>query len=220
MKNTTQKLKGRRSLERLWERYSSSLDEPQNNKNIERQNKLLEELENALPFKDQQEHEKWIDVLTTFKFWEDFEELTLSIINRAENERVDNYLDAYNSVAQDVCNDANFYDLFNAFSKLSNGWVEPIEYNWRKWEEELKKNKDDWDFFLTQFKEFYGKDYELMDFYKMGYYGFETSSFPMFYKNDEEGKSDLIDCIFERYVEGLDEDRELWFYQRLIKELI
>lgn len=220
MKCTTNKLKGKRSLERLWERYVSLLDAPQNGKTIDKENKLLEEIEKALPFKDQQEHQKWLEVSETFKFWEDFEELTLSIINRAENERVDHYLEAYNLVAQDICQDANFYDLFNAFSKLSNGWVKPIEGDWKKWEEELKKDENDWKSFTEEFKEFYGKDYELMEFYRMGYYGFETSIFPMFYKNDEDGKSDLIDCIFERYVDGLDEDRELWFYQRLIKELI
>ncbi len=219
MKNTTNKLTSKTNLERLWERVSSSFDERKED-SIEEQNKAIDELEKALPFKDQQEHEKWLGVLSSFKFWEDFEELTLNIINREENERVDSYLDAYNKVAQDVCNDANFYDLFNTFSRLSNGWVKPIEEEWRKWEKELKEDEGDWEYFKEQFKEFYDVEYDSQKLYSMGFYGFEVCSFPMFYKNDEEGKSDLMDCIFERYVDGLDEDRQLWFYQRLIKELI
>lgn len=44
-------------------------------------NKLVEELENNLPFKDRKEHKKWLECLQGFKFWEDFEEMTLNIIN-------------------------------------------------------------------------------------------------------------------------------------------
>ena len=53
---------------------------------FEEQNALLEKIENSLSFKDQQEKEHWLDVLSSYKFWEDFEELTNSIIQREENE--------------------------------------------------------------------------------------------------------------------------------------
>lgn len=45
-------------------------------------NDLVEKLENNLPFKSKKEKENWLDVLMSFKFWEDFEELTLEIIER------------------------------------------------------------------------------------------------------------------------------------------
>lgn len=43
---------------------------------------LVEELENLLPFKNKKEHNEWVDITTTFKFWEDWESVTLKIAQR------------------------------------------------------------------------------------------------------------------------------------------
>lgn len=47
-------------------------------------NNLVEELENNLLFKGKKEHVKWLECLQGFKFWEDFEEMTLNIIEREQ----------------------------------------------------------------------------------------------------------------------------------------
>ena len=43
---------------------------------------LVEELENLLPFKNKREQNKWVDLTTTFKCWEDWESATLDIAQR------------------------------------------------------------------------------------------------------------------------------------------
>lgn len=72
----------KQELLNLWERYSKLVESNQEQENIEEENKLIDQLERNLPFKNQEEHEKWLDIMATYKFWEDFEELTLEIINR------------------------------------------------------------------------------------------------------------------------------------------
>ena len=69
-------------LETLWERFSSLVSEDQTEEVINEENSIIEELEKMMPFENQLEHEHWLDVLQGFKFWEDFEELTLNIIRR------------------------------------------------------------------------------------------------------------------------------------------
>ena len=69
-------------LETLWERFSSLVGKDQTEEVINNENSILKELDEMLPFKDQLEHNHWLDVLQGFKFWEDFEELTLNIIRR------------------------------------------------------------------------------------------------------------------------------------------
>lgn len=51
------------------------------NDNRREQEKILSKLEKVLPFKNENEKNHWLEVLQSFKFWEDFEELTLKIIN-------------------------------------------------------------------------------------------------------------------------------------------
>lgn len=46
-----------------------------------KQNKLARQLEKTLIFKDKEIKEKWLDLLFSFRCWEDFEELTKTIIN-------------------------------------------------------------------------------------------------------------------------------------------
>ena len=58
--------------------------------------KLVKKLEKSLTFKDQQTHEKWLDCLFSFKFWEDFEDLTKSIIKEMLPEQVKAILELKN----------------------------------------------------------------------------------------------------------------------------
>lgn len=221
MKDTMNKntFKSRTSLLRKWRYYSYLVGKDETNDNIEKANKLIEEIEQLMPFKDKEEHEHWLDVLTSYKFWEDFEELTLEIINRKnETPNLDKLLESYRDVAMDVCEDANFYDLFETFAKLSHNWVATID-EWNDWYKKMSENQDDIQDFFEMYEEIYGKPYKREDVYR-NYYGFETCTHPMFYKNDIESKDDLIDCIFDRYISGLDNEEELWFLQKLIKELI
>jgi hypothetical protein len=68
-------------LYKKWKKYYLK-DETQ--ENIDKSNETMIELEKAIPFKDEEEHNKWLDLGATFKFFEDFEDLTLSIIKRGE----------------------------------------------------------------------------------------------------------------------------------------
>ena len=47
---------------------------------LDEQTVIIENLEKLLPFENKEQHEKWLDVLFGYKFWEDFEQLTLSIM--------------------------------------------------------------------------------------------------------------------------------------------
>lgn len=222
MKDTLTKnnFASRDTLLRMWRRYSYLVGEDQTEETIDKENALLLEIEELLPFKNQEEHEHWMDV-GNGNCWEDFDELTKSIINGSElPNHIDKLLDAYYQVAMDVCQDANFYDLFRVFASLSNGWVKTMD-QWTNFFENVM-SKDSWmlSCFFENYREIYGKTYEPKDLFAMRYYGFEDTPNCMFYKNDVESKSDLIDCIFDRYIDGLDDSEELWFLQRLIKELI
>lgn len=219
MKDTMNKnnFASRNTLLRKWKLYSYLVEQEQDDATIEKENALLIEIEDSLPFASEEEHERWT-FLGNGNCWEDWEEMTLELINNSQVPmNIDKLLDAYYQVAKDVCEDANFYDLFETFAKLSHHWVDTID-GWNDWWKKISKEEDDAQFFLDTYKDIYGKEYKRQDIYN--FYGFETSTHPMFYKNDDESKSDLVDCIFERYVEGLDDDEKLWFYQRLIKELI
>ena len=71
-----------RELKKLWKRYSKLVGSDQSEKVIDEENELIGEIEEKLPFKDEEEHQRWLDILFTYKFWEDFEEMTLMIIER------------------------------------------------------------------------------------------------------------------------------------------
>lgn len=61
-----------------------------------KQKNLLRKLENSLTFKDQETHNKWLDCLFSYKFWEDFEELTKAIIKDMKSEMVKGILELKN----------------------------------------------------------------------------------------------------------------------------
>lgn len=221
MKDTlrTKEMISRNHLLDLWEKYSKLVESDQDDETITKENLLLGEIESLLPFKSKMEHEHWLDVCASYKCWEDFEELTLNIIKRDTQKKIDDLLKHYQEVAFDVCRDANFYDLFETFAKLSHGWVKPMS----EWNDFYKSMaNDEWMMgcFHEIYKEIYGKQYQLKELLMMNYYGFEDTPNCMFFKNDESSVSDLLDCIFDRYIEGLEDDEKLWFFQRLIKELI
>lgn len=220
MKNLLENYEQRERLLRLFRELAFLVGEEQTEDNINREDVITMKLSRLLPFKDQQEKEHWLDVCQGFKFWEDFEELTLEIIDRSSTTKEDlkDLLEHYNQVAQDICKDANFFELFDIFERLSHGWVK----NMGEWRNHLNylKTDGDFQFFLQDYKEQYKKDFNEKDLYKLNAYGFECYDGCFFYKPTTEGKSDLLDCIFERYIEGLNQQEELYFYQRLIKELI
>ena len=68
-------------LWRDWKRYALK-DPTQEYINIS--NAIMNELSSNLPFETFEEEEKWNDLCATFKFFEDFEEATMKIINRAK----------------------------------------------------------------------------------------------------------------------------------------
>jgi len=221
MKDTlrTKEMISRNHLLDLWEKYSKLVESEQDEETITKENLLLGEIESLLPFKNKMEHEHWLDVVASYTCWEDFEEITLNIIKRDTQKRIDDLINHYRQVAYDVCQDANFYDLFETFAQISHGWVKPMS----EWNDFYKSMaNDEWMMgrFHEVYNEVFGKQYQLKDLLKMNYYGFEDTPNCMFYKNDENSISDLLECIFERYVEGLEDDEKLWVFQRLIKELI
>lgn len=65
----------------LLNKVGELLSQDPTNENIEETNRATELLEKALVFPNKETHIKWLDVLQGFKFWEDFESLTISIIN-------------------------------------------------------------------------------------------------------------------------------------------
>lgn len=56
------------------------LNDANYNNDIDAIKSLTEQLEKALPFKSEAEHQKWLDILFGYKFYEDFEEATMKII--------------------------------------------------------------------------------------------------------------------------------------------
>lgn len=58
------------------------LEELGDNLGTKKESKLISKLEKNLNFKDEEQHQSWLSVLFSFKFWEDFEELTEKIIKQ------------------------------------------------------------------------------------------------------------------------------------------
>lgn len=64
------------------------------NGETEQQKNILSELENNLVFKNQEQKEKWLDMVATFTEWGDFETMTRDIINQQKKRWC--YLSTYN----------------------------------------------------------------------------------------------------------------------------
>ena len=55
--------------------------ENQNEKNIEKACELVDKLIELLPFRNEREKQKYLDIVYGFKFWENWESETIRIIN-------------------------------------------------------------------------------------------------------------------------------------------
>ena len=219
MKNLLTKNTKKEALLKKWERLSDLYQSDQNGATIEEENNLIIEIEKGLNFRDEEEKEQWSDICASFKCWEDFEEITLRIINREQPTIKESLIDSYIEVALDVCRDANFFQLFDLFSRLSFGWVQPMD-KWQKHLEELQQDKEDFEYFKEVFAEIYGEQFDNTKIWKFHFYGFEDCNHCMFYTYSQESKEELIDCIFDRYIEGLGEDEKIYILQSLIKGLL
>lgn len=201
------------TLKKNWKKYCDIVS----GECFEKQNDLLKKIDSSLPFKDQQEKEHWLDVLFSYKFWEDFEELTNSIIWREENE-IESILESYYNLALELAKDTDFETLYNAFKPFSIGWVDDIK-NFPKWWEDFSKNEEDKNDYLKEYKEIYGEDFDLEKI-STKYYAFECCCMPWFYENNESGKSDLIECIFERLDQGLNQREQLDLYKGITNGIL
>ena len=121
---------------------------------IELCSNLVEQLENNLPFKDKEQKGEWLDVVATFKCYEDFEELTRKIINQRtpKNKKVytlihddfNLYLDENKEYIIEILkeqemevNDQNIEDYVNAslenklsdFDYMLNNFDKKVDYD-------------------------------------------------------------------------------------------
>ena len=201
-----------RDFEILWNEYSSLIGSDQEEDEIARENSLLESIELVLPFKDKQEHEHWLDVTSCYKFWEDFEELTLSIAARLKvNEQLAcNYWEVTKHMAQQ----STFYKVFDTFREIEPDW---IDFMWR-FDDWFKHtlSKEDQEDYRQECEGIYGD----MDQLGNKYFAFEKCTVPFFYTTDEEGKLDLIDCIFERYTDSMEDWELVEFCKKMMKGLL
>ena len=76
------KAANKEKLLKMWEEWCELFESDQVEETIDKENELIGQIEELMPFKNEEQHQHWLDVLFSFKFWEDFEELTLSIINQ------------------------------------------------------------------------------------------------------------------------------------------
>ena len=70
------------TLKDLFDKLSKAVDD----NDVDNEKKYLADLENKLPFKNNEEHGKWLDISSS-EFWEDFEEFTMDIMSRAKKAR-------------------------------------------------------------------------------------------------------------------------------------
>lgn len=70
------------TMKDLLDKLSKAVDD----NDVDNEKKYLAELENKLPFKNNEEHGKWLDISSS-EFWEDFEEFTMNIMNRTKKAR-------------------------------------------------------------------------------------------------------------------------------------
>lgn len=186
---------------------------------VDESNASLERLEKYLPFKDEEEHQKWLEIGSSFKFWEDFESFTKTIIDRVSQQERDKLILSYEQVAKDVCYCCDFKKVFDAFEKLTK-WVRKIQ-DFKEYWKQLCKDEWELQIFLENYKETFGDYLDIKELVKSKtLYGFEETPSCLFFKDNLESKSDLMECIFERYAMGLDDEECLDFFKALIKELL
>lgn len=219
MTNLLERINNVEKANKLWKRMNEIIDlqNIRNDDYTDQINKLVEELENALMFVDQQEKEHWLDVLATYKFWEDFEELTLRIIHKEEDRLETICTDLY-ECAKALAQLVDFETLYNAFTTVEKDWLGTMDTFESWWNKQSKQDKRD---YAHEYEETYGERFNIKDIKKIAkrYYAFERCSVPMFYENSESGKADLVECIFERYFQG-DFREDMALLIKLINELL
>lgn len=217
MTNLLERIKKVDQANESFERLSKLVEQDQTEENINQQNKAIEELENALMFVDQQEKEHWLDVLATYKFWEDFEELTLRIIHK-EEDRLETICTDLWECARALAQLVDFETLYNAFTTVEKDWLGTMDTFKSWWNKQTDQDKLD---YAQDYEETYGERFNIKDIKKIAkrYYAFEKCSICMFYENSKSGSADLIECIFERYLQGgFRQDMSLLI--KLINELL
>ena len=65
------------------------MEQQNENEQYEEANATLLEIESKLNFKNKEQHEKWLDVVASYKFYEDFYNFTLSIGFKKEYKKAD-----------------------------------------------------------------------------------------------------------------------------------
>lgn len=198
----------------LWASFSYHFE----NNNVDECNHYTQLLEKYLPFENEEEHQKWLDILFEFKFYEDLEEITKKIIDRLTPKEKNELILSYEQVAKDLCYCCEINKVFNAFEKLTH-YVYKIQDFDKFWKQLCKS---DWE--LQIFLENYRHQFhDYLDIEKLKksteYIGLEDTPSCVFFKENLESKYDLMECIFERYAMGLEDDECLDFFKALIKEL-
>ena len=69
-------------FKRLWSAFVYLLDKDSTDENIERSNKAIIEIEKLLPFKDEKEHEEWLDKTSTWTDFDEYEKFNFNIAKR------------------------------------------------------------------------------------------------------------------------------------------
>lgn len=203
-----------KTLKENWKALSHLVECDQTTDIIDAQNEYTSKVENGLNFRSKEEHEKWLNVLSSYKFWEDFEELTNSIIQREENE-LNEFATEFHEFALRLAKIVDFETLHNAFTTVERDWLGDIG-DFEKWW--AKQSKEEKDAYIDQYKEYFGKDFNIKEI-KKRYAAFEKCCIPNFFTNDEDGRYTLIDCIFERYCDNFEFDG-LPFYFALISQML
>ena len=198
------------ALKNHWNEFSNIVG----NDEIDQENELLGHIEQELVFENEQEKEHWLDVLSSYKFWEDFEELTNSIIQREENE-LNKFAPEFYEFALRLARIVDFETLYNAFVTIERNWLGDIGDFDKWWAQQSEEDKDE---YINQYEECFEKDFNIKEI-KKRYAAFEKCCIPNFFTNDEDGKYTLIDCIFERYCDTFEYDG-LPFYFALISQML
>lgn len=90
-------------FESEWQRMSKAIDED----DIDTQNEALENIEKILPFKNEEEHEKWLDLVQSYTDFDKFEEETRKIMgNKQEKPGVNGKINA-KAIADNIAKDPN-----------------------------------------------------------------------------------------------------------------
>lgn len=69
-------------LKMFYKACKYACSEEQNDQSIQKGNQLIDKLIFLLPFQNQEQKERYLDLLFTYKYWEEWERETIKIINQ------------------------------------------------------------------------------------------------------------------------------------------